>query len=103
MFTMLLPITLPVARSGAPRTEASRLTTSSGNDVAHATTVSPMNRVDRPRRAANRDAPLTSSSAPPMSSARPRIRSPVVKSIGRSAFSRRLAWQPRWRGTKDHP
>ena len=61
---MLLPTTLPSAISLSPPAAAPMLTASSGALVPNATTVRPMITGESPLRAARRDDPRTSDSAP---------------------------------------
>ena len=61
---MLLPTTLPSARSACPAHAAPTLTASSGALVPYATTVRPMTSGDTPAAPASRTAPRTSASAP---------------------------------------
>ncbi len=68
---MLLPTTLPTARSPLPASAASTETAISGALVPKATTVSPTTRGEMPRVSASREAPRTRNSAPAVRQARP--------------------------------
>ena len=64
VFMMLLPTTLPTARSGVPLMAETRLTKNSGIDVPMATTVSPMTICGMFMRCASATAPSVMRSAP---------------------------------------
>lgn len=68
---MLLPTTLPMARSACPLTAEITLTTNSGADVPKATIVKPMTKLETLNRRAISEAPSVSQSAPLMMSNRP--------------------------------
>ena len=70
-FIVLLPTTLPTARSGVPLMADIRLTNSSGADVPAATIVRPMIISGTFMRRASADAPSVSRSAPLSTSATP--------------------------------
>ncbi len=78
MFAMLDPITLPTARPGLPERLASRVTASSGADVANETTVRPTTSGESPSAPATVLAPRTRSSPPATSSTRPASSSAAV-------------------------
>ncbi|EZP44973.1 hypothetical protein BW35_00342 [Micrococcus luteus] len=71
MLKILLPTTLPTARSRSPRRTAMMDVASSGSDVPTATTVSPTTRLLTPNVVAMFTAPSTSSVAPATSDATP--------------------------------
>ena len=64
MLKILLPITLPSARSACPASADTVLTAISGALVPKATTVRPITKGEMPNAAASFDAPRTSTSAP---------------------------------------
>jgi hypothetical protein len=80
---MLLPTTLPTARSVWPDSAAPTDTATSGALVPKATTVSPTTSGDRPNDSASFDAPRTSSSAPATRPTRPAMNNPAVISMER--------------------
>ena len=69
---MLLPTTLPIARSGVPASAEPTDTAISGALVPKATTVRPTTSGDTPKETARREAPLTIRSAPTTRMVRPR-------------------------------
>ncbi len=71
MLAMLLPTTLPTARSRSPRRTAMTETASSGREVPTATTVRPTTRLLTPIAEATLTAPSTSREAPATSSPTP--------------------------------
>lgn len=74
---MLLPTTLPTARSVSPPSTAPVVTASSGAEVATDTTVRPTTSADIPMRRASADAPRTRPSPPTTSSTSPATMSPT--------------------------
>ena len=68
---MLLPTTLPMARSDWPLTAEIALTTNSGVEVPNATIVNPITKLEMLKRRAISDAPSVSQSAPLMISNNP--------------------------------
>lgn len=81
ILAILLPTTLPIARSGEPLKAAERLTVSSGADVPKLTIVRPITSGGILSRVARELAPRTRPSAPATSIARPRINSKNDKII----------------------
>ena len=81
ILAILLPITLPIAKSGEPSNAAKRFTINSGADVPNETTVSPITSGEIFSFNAKDDAPLTIDSAPPIRIAKPRITSRMFKII----------------------
>ena len=71
--TILLPTTLPTARSGCPFMTAPKVTANSGADVAAETITRPITSGEIPTRTARVEAPRTSASPPPTRSTRPAI------------------------------
>ena len=78
ILAILLPRTLPIARSVVPRPEAMILTTSSGMEVPKATTVRPMVKSEIRMRRAKAADPSTRRSAPLISSTKPAMIIPRV-------------------------
>ena len=78
---MLLPTTLPSARSAWPLKADITLTANSGALVPKATTVSPMTSGEIPHTAANREAPFTSHSALTTSRIKPSTSKPIVVNV----------------------
>ena len=76
MLAMLLPSTLPIARSGLPSSAAPTDTATSGALVPKATTVRPITSGEMPHDSAMREAPRTKASAPAMRAMRPRTNRP---------------------------
>ncbi len=84
---MLLPTTLPIARSGLPASAEPTDTAISGALVPKATTVRPTTSGDTPKETASREAPRTSTSAPTTSTARPAANIRTCWSIEFPAYS----------------
>jgi hypothetical protein len=73
IFMILLPNTLPIAKSELPFREAKTFITNSGKEVPKATTVSPITKGDRFARRPSETDPFTNQLAPSMSTANPTI------------------------------
>ena len=86
---MLLPITLPIARSLFPARTAPIETASSGELVPSATIVSPTTSGVTPNDSAIRDAPRTRLSAPASRARTPAMNRITLVSMGRAAWARR--------------
>jgi len=86
---MLLPTTLPIARSGLPASAEPTDTAISGALVPKATTVRPTTSGETPKETARREAPRTSTSAPMTRVARPRRNIRACWSMGDSVGGRK--------------
>jgi len=92
MFAMLLPITLPTAKSVFPWIAENRFTINSGADVPNATMVSPMTIGLTPSFFAMDDDPLTSASPPRIRIPRPSKRKRIGTIIRCLKFRMGVVW-----------